>query len=80
MLPCNQLVEEQTINKYRVGLNTIQNMAVTILQQKHTAKLQLHAVNYRLHRCSPHLISVTLLIFHLVMVIRKGGATSFYQT
>jgi len=48
MLPCNQLVEEQDF-KYLVGLNTIQNMAVTILQQKHTAKLQLLAVNYRLH-------------------------------
>lgn len=66
MLPCNQLVEEQDF-KYLVGLNTIQNMAVTILQQKHTAKLQLLAVNYRLHWCSSNFISVTLMIFHLVM-------------
>jgi len=48
MLPCNQLVEEQDY-KYRVGLNTMQNKAVTILKQKCTAKLQLLAVNYRLH-------------------------------
>jgi len=72
MLPCNQLVEEKDY-KYLVGLNTIQNMTVTILQQKRTAKLQLLAVNYRLHRCSPNFISVTLLIFHLVMVIRRRG-------
>jgi hypothetical protein len=47
MLPCNQLAEEQDY-KYLVGLNTTQNMAVNILQQKCTAKLQLLAVHYRL--------------------------------
>jgi hypothetical protein len=44
MLPCNQLVEEQDY----VGLNTTQNMAVNILRQNCTAKLQLLAVQYRL--------------------------------
>jgi hypothetical protein len=58
MLPCNQLVDEQDY-KYLVGLNTIQNMAVTILQHRCTAKLQLLAVNYRLHRCSPNYISMS---------------------